>query len=279
MRYEYKHLIPNSKLHQLRQIIAPYVSIDPYAARTDDGQYTVRSIYFDTVNWDMYFEKDDGLAYRDKVRLRAYNDWVPDTKAFLEIKRKYQVPSRKFRVSVDYQKVLQSFKERKFDHVYGELSDKEQINAKRFFYQILSKQLLPVILVSYEREAFISKENPENNVRITFDKNVRSSAFPGVNGLFEERLMRPTFSGYTVLEIKFNEYFPTWLQPIIAAFNLKREALSKYANSLDILQLPHQYKKSSQVRMNARFWQRRRENSKLHKIKADKAIPPNFLKS
>lgn len=277
MRYEYKHLIANEKIDQLRAAIAPFVQIDPYAANQPGQQYTVRSIYFDTVRWSMYDEKNEGIAFRDKIRLRAYNEWYPETVAFLEIKRKYQLPSRKFRVSANYDTIIQCFKGGNIDELFKNKSEQKRNDAKRFFYQLYSKQLLPVVLVCYEREPFIGYGNPENNLRITFDKKVRGYPFPGLDELFHNQEMRLAMPGYTVLEVKFNHYFPLWLKPIIAAFQLKREAISKYANSLDVLRLPHQYGKPTQLRMKAKFWSK--HDTKLPKSETIFSPPktPNKL--
>jgi len=258
LRYEYKHNIADNRIDQLRKALEGYVDLDPYAQSSKNGQYTVRSIYFDTVHWGMYTEKHDGLAFRDKVRLRSYNDWHSESKAFLEIKRKYQIPSRKFRVSANYQSILEAFQGKQLDQLFEkDARGKDQLSdANRFFYQLYSKQLLPVVLISYEREPFIGKGDPENNLRITFDKKVRSYPFPGLDELFQNRNMSLVMPGYTVLEVKFNRYFPQWLKPIIAAFQLKREAISKYVLGLDRLQLPQRYPNPVQLRAQTHFWSR-----------------------
>ena len=50
-------------------------------------------------------------------------------------------------------------------------------NARRFFYQILSRNLRPVVNVIYEREPFAGANfDPENDFRLTFDLHLRSVA-------------------------------------------------------------------------------------------------------
>jgi hypothetical protein len=87
----------------------------------------------------------------------------------------------------------------------------------------------PVVNVMYEREAYLATaSSPENDARITLDKNLRSVAWPAVGDLFDETRAKPVFNGHFILEIKFNHYCPTWLRDIIESFKISREAASKY---------------------------------------------------
>ena len=97
MKYEFKYIVPVSKLDQLREAISPYMELDPYAAKMEAGQYTVRSVYFDTSNFDYYFEKIDGYKVRKKIRIRGYNEQVGGDTVFMEIKRKFKEPIEKDR--------------------------------------------------------------------------------------------------------------------------------------------------------------------------------------
>ncbi|RMG17034.1 MAG: polyphosphate polymerase domain-containing protein [Bacteroidetes bacterium] len=256
LRYEYKHIIHNSKLPDFRAAIASHVQLDPYAAACEAQQYTVRSIYFDTCRWSMYHEKLEGLAFRDKIRLRAYNEYEPQAKVFLEIKRKYQLPTRKFRVALPLEQLPALFGQGDIAGVLHAHKNPTQgmANASRFFYQIYLKQLLPVVLISYEREPYIGQGNPENNVRITLDKSIRAYPFPGLDELFTTRSMRKVFQHHTVIEVKFNHYFPRWLKPIMAGFQLSKVAFSKYVAGVDALQLPRRFARPVQLRSQARLW-------------------------
>ena len=57
----------------IRRALKPYIRLDNFAAKTSSGEYTVRSIYFDTRNMDFYHEKIEGLRVRKKIRVRGYN--------------------------------------------------------------------------------------------------------------------------------------------------------------------------------------------------------------
>ncbi|UCE04953.1 MAG: VTC domain-containing protein, partial [bacterium] len=88
-RRELKHFIAPEMISEVKAIIEPYVEVDPYAKERDNNSYTIRSIYFDTEQFDFYYEKLDGLKIRKKVRVRSYNEFQKEGFAFLEIKRRY----------------------------------------------------------------------------------------------------------------------------------------------------------------------------------------------
>ncbi|MCK5075627.1 MAG: VTC domain-containing protein, partial [Calditrichia bacterium] len=82
-RLEYKYLVPKTLLPVLRSMILPYVEIDEYVSKTGKNNYTVRSIYFDTKNFNLYQEKLTGIKLRKKVRIRSYNQETPSSPLFL----------------------------------------------------------------------------------------------------------------------------------------------------------------------------------------------------
>ena len=67
MKYEYKYLVPNEKLDNLRSSTRPFVFNDKYMDLAGGEGYTVRTIYFDTPGYEYFHEKIDGLKIRKKV--------------------------------------------------------------------------------------------------------------------------------------------------------------------------------------------------------------------
>lgn len=233
MRYEFKYLVPMEQYEALRSAVVPFLRPDGFAAKQPNGIYTVRSIYFDTPGFEMYHTKVDGIAHRLKVRLRGYNKGDERSIVFMEIKRKYEGPILKNRSNAPYGTVLQLFKgQTSLDNLNGEVSNHD--NARRFFYQILSRNMRPVINVIYEREPFLGANfDPENDFRLTFDLHLRSVAYPSVEQLFEETGARFAFPGYFILEIKFNRYCPAWVKHVLERFQLRKEPASKYVGSIN----------------------------------------------
>jgi hypothetical protein len=233
MRYEFKYLVPAEQYEALRCAVVPFLRADGFAAKQPNGIYTVRSIYFDTPGFEMYHTKVDGIAHRMKVRLRGYNKGGEASTVFMEIKRKYEGPILKNRSNTSYGLFLQLFKgQTSLDNLNGEVSNHD--NARRFFYQILSRNMRPVINVIYEREPFLGANfDPENDFRLTFDLHLRSVAYPSVEQLFDEIGARFAFPGYFILEIKFNRYCPAWVKPVLERFQLRKEPASKYVGAIN----------------------------------------------
>jgi len=104
-------------------------------------------------------------------------------------------------------------------------------NASKFLFHYFRFHLKPVVLVMYEREAFINRF--DHSERITFDKFLRSSPYPKIGDLYSNDNVKHTLKKQFILEVKSNKGFPAWMHSIISRFELKREALSKYTMSID----------------------------------------------
>ena len=255
MRYEYKYLVRSDQLPRLRQLVAPFVDLDTYARTSEQGLYTVRSIYFETPHFDFYTEKIEGVPNRKKLRIRGYNQPEAETTVFLEVKRKYQTPTLKYRAPLHFEDVGMIFRGRSIEtYVHNSPKYPEaEVNARRFFYHMHSLQLRPAVLVVYEREAYQERCATPNKLRITFDQNLRSMAYPTLDDLFSEKENKPALPGYFVLEVKFNQTFPAWLSPVIDGLGLKRQALSKSVicrDSQDVRRHASRY----QTQLQARFF-------------------------
>ncbi len=220
-------------MESLRRKITPFLELDKFAEISDNNEYTVRSIYFDSPAYDFYFEKLEGIKNRKKVRLRGYDEQLGNDKVFLEIKRKYDIPIIKYRAPIQYDEAIKVLKNKSLNGFENSnIIDQKKIeNTKRFFYQVFSKNLRPVVLVVYEREAYLSKF--DSTVRVTFDKNLRGAAYPGLEELYDEPFLSPVMSDKFILEVKFNKSFPNWLTPILGQFDLKRRSASKYVFTMD----------------------------------------------
>jgi len=236
LRYEYKYYVPNTKLALLRALMEPYVTLDKYADSCPEKHYTVRSIYFETPDFECYRTKMAGIKNRIKVRLRGYNKENPTNTVFMEIKRKFESPIHKDRAPLTFKGALEAIGGKNLDE-YIEPSEKFQDAkdaAKKFLYNVHARNMKPVVTVIYEREPWLNRfEEPENNLRITFDKNLRSNPYPTLNELYEEKETTYTLKDNFILEIKFNKRFPVWMTPILKMLNLKRQSASKYCLCVD----------------------------------------------
>ena len=231
-RFEFKHLVPNKDLARLRRALAPFVEKDPHV-RKESGEYTVHSIYFDTGGLEYYHQKVAGIQRRKKVRIRGYNEREEGSPVFLEIKRKNNMAISKNRAWLRHGHLEELFAsgnvEEYIRETDGNPGDRE--DARRFFYHMYRYSLRPVVLIHYEREAFFRKLN--SSVRLTIDKNLRSSPFPALADLFAEGRTVDSLSGFFILEVKFHQGLPSWLRTILDDFGLERTSVSKYTIGLD----------------------------------------------
>jgi len=230
-RIEYKYLLPNALIPRVRAEMTPHVEADLPPGQ-DSAEYTVRSAYFDTPNFDCYEEKADGLKMRNKFRVRGYGRGGQKSVVFLEIKRKCDAFIEKHRAPLSHDDLEAFFATRDIEKYIRGASGPAKEDALRFLYHYCRHGLRPSVLVVYDREAYKGKFDP--SLRITFDKNVRGASFPSLAELFDDDRLQIALKGYCIFEVKFFRYaLPSWVRTLISRYELPRLALSKYAICLD----------------------------------------------
>lgn len=232
-RLEYKYLVPERLLDELRENVLPFLNYDKYTLFRDNREYTVRSLYFDTSTLNSYHEKLSGLMDRNKFRIRSYNERTESSPAFLEIKRKSSDFVYKDRFQLSFSDVLSFLQTKDIQLIQNKTSSETELpqSAKNFLFHYESKGLLPIVNVVYDREAYECKFG--STLRVTFDKHVRSSVATSFENLFDESPLKQSLKGFFVLEIKFHKVLPYWIPQIINRYHLIRQAVSKYTIAVD----------------------------------------------
>jgi SPX domain protein involved in polyphosphate accumulation len=231
-RLEYKYYVSTNYLDSLRADMMPFLKYDPFSNIGGKLEYTVRSIYYDSWNLDTYYEKDAGLQNRNKYRIRGYNTLSDDSIVFLEVKRKENDLVSKNRAMLYYNDLDEFINSKNYS-----LIEKCNFNkgitddAKTFLYHYYLHSLQPASLVTYEREAFACKFGTE--LRITFDKNVRTKTSESINELFTEDNLKPSFKDFFVLEVKFERIVPSWIPKVLNNYNIFRDSVSKYGTGME----------------------------------------------
>ena len=218
LRHELKYLITPAELGALRRVLDPLMQRDPNGDK--NNEYIIRSLYFDTIFDDALEEKIAGVGTRKKYRIRIYN--FSDRIIKLECKTKYGDLISKQSVSIPRELADQLI-----------AGDPEGLQRMRHpllhdvFREMRKRLLRPAVIVDYVREAYI---HPAQEVRITFDKQLRT-------GLFSHNMFDPMLPTYQVLddpveilEVKFDEFLPTYLQSVLSGFTAQRMAVSKYVH-------------------------------------------------
>ncbi|HRG58745.1 MAG TPA: polyphosphate polymerase domain-containing protein [Bacteroidia bacterium] len=237
LRYERKYLVNNEFLEPMRKRFMPFLVPDLNADSTElKSEYTVRSIYFDTPHFDSLSEKNEGLENRLKLRIRGYNSYFSGCEVFLEIKRKLGNRIAKNRAITLYDLLEKTLETGELKRSIGKSSEHMKEDAARFLYHLHREAQRPVNLVVYDREPYHGKFDP--GVRITFDKNIRAAVFPHLSELFTNEGLTYVWKDAFILEIKYFEGgMPSWCKSIIQEFEIKHEALSKYASAFQHLEI------------------------------------------
>ena len=216
LRHELKYHITPAELGVLRGVLRPLMQLDPNG--NENNEYHIRSLYFDTINDDALEEKIAGVGNRKKYRIRIYN--FSDRVIKLECKSKYGDLISKQSVSIPRELAEQL--------IAGDPEGLQRMRHPLFhdvFREMRTRLLRPAVIVDYVREAYI---HPAEEVRITFDKQLRT-------GLFSRDMFNPALPTYPVfddpveiLEVKFDEFLPSYLQSVLSGVTAQRSAVSKY---------------------------------------------------
>lgn len=218
---------------EFRKEISPFLELDLFSARSAEKKYTVRSIYYDTNLLDFYRDKIIGLKKRKKIRIRGYNHHSENDVAFLEIKQKNGPTIVKYRAPVLYKNLmtlLHSQDVGRYVMSNNGFTDVQE-HAQRFLAEVLKLNLMPVIKIIYEREAYFYKFNRQ--MRLTMDSNLRSCPKVEVDNLYEEENPVYSLTGQVIVEVKVPDEIPPWLRQVIGRFELQLQALSKYTICLE----------------------------------------------
>jgi SPX domain protein involved in polyphosphate accumulation len=223
-RFESKYRISIHQYHQIKNALVPYMQFDKFTDATPKKRYLVRSLYFDTFDYQAYFEKISGDCNRVKFRIRTYTEDIEDRPTIrVELKVRKGVMMEKY----GYFVTASQYKDF-LDGWHWPLENNPVLNEFERNLQI--KHLRPKVLVEYLREGFQSR--CRENVRITFDHQVKSACS---TSLFPKRGFFRSHHPYTIiLEIKQYEKQPGWLRNIVQQHSLKIEANSKYAQGIEV---------------------------------------------
>lgn len=220
-RNELKYIIRKNQYAELRSVLGNLMEHDRHTG--EDGEYMIRSLYFDDMYMSAYNDKMAGVYQRKKYRIRIYG--CQDTVINLECKYKEgaYIDKRSVRLSREEYGSLMA-------DDWEFLLKKGDVLAEKFFIEGRTALLRPQVIVDYEREPYVLDAG---TVRVTFDKNVRACAVP--NDIFDSNI--PCYDilppDQMIMEIKFTGYLPERVQRIFRGRNLTQTSASKYCACVD----------------------------------------------
>ncbi|HKJ26592.1 MAG TPA: polyphosphate polymerase domain-containing protein [Anaerolineales bacterium] len=224
-RFESKYKISRFQYHQVKNALMPYVQSDPFTKAAPGHKYLVRSLYFDTPEYQAYYEKINGDCNRVKFRIRTYSDSIENNPRIrVELKVRKGVIMEKYGTFVTLSQYQEFMEEWHWALENNPVLDEAERNVHL-------KHLQPKVLVEYFREGYQSRFM--DDLRITFDDKVRS-AFSKTLFPQEKIYFRSHHPQTIILEIKHYKKQPYWLRNIVQQHGLKIVANSKYVQGIEV---------------------------------------------
>lgn len=227
-RQEQKYLITRRQYEELVERIGPEMRNDKNGV---DGKYSVTSLYFDNAEKGIYFETKNKLKYRQKLRLRVYDDANLTSVAFFEVKQKHKKVVNKRRMLLplgEAYRYLEEDGQAGLDHYKTSNSQvMKEIDYFRKFYQ-----LRPEMVVSYSRHALHGIHDSELRITFDFDLRCRKEDLHIENGSYGTHFIDPDL---VVLEVKVDHSVPLWLTRILQELQCEQRSASKFCTSMELL--------------------------------------------
>ncbi len=223
-RTEWKYICNSFDLDQLQKKIEAVLDRDENAT---GEAYHIRSLYFDDYINSCAFDNDAGASERYKWRIRYYNDDHSLIKLEKKVKKNDlcfkkvgNLDEKQYRMIID-------------GDIAGLMADSDDRLVQQFCGEYLYRCLKPVIIVDYERQAFVE---PISNIRITFDRNIAASL--DLDSFLDgDYLCFPIQNaGQHVLEVKFDDILPEHIEKLVHTIKLSRNTFSKYYLSRLVLE-------------------------------------------
>ena len=215
-RYEMKYLLNKKQKEKVLLAMESYMQPDQY------GRSIIRNIYYDTDNYRLIRTSLEKPVYKEKLRVRSYRAASPEDMVFVELKKKYDSVVYKRRINLEERQAAAYLAGTISAPVHTQIT--EEIDYFLEFYQTMK----PKVFLSYEREAFFSKEPGE--FRVTFDENIlfREEDMSLGSEIYGEAILKPE---YTLMEIKTPESIPLWMVKVLSEERINKTSFSKYGSA------------------------------------------------
>lgn len=215
-RYELKYILTREQKKRMLAVMEPHMMLDEY------GRTTIRNIYFDTNHYQLIRESIEKPVYKEKLRIRSYSQALPDSTVFVELKKKYQ--------SLVYKRRMPLSEWEAMDWVCraGHCRADTQIVREIDYFLHLYPDLRPVVFLSYEREAYFTKE--KSDFRVTFDDTIlyRDEELTLQASVWGEPILPENL---VLMEIKCSGGIPLWMIKALSEEGIYRTSFSKYGTA------------------------------------------------
>ena len=229
-RYELKYLLTDAQKEKVLEAMAPYMELDRY------GRTTICNLYYDTDHYRLVRRSIEKPVYREKLRVRSYQQISADGNVFVELKKKFDGIVYKRRLLLPNQAALA--------WLSGEnhCGQHTQIAKEIDYFLKLYGSLRPKVFLSYEREAYYSKDG--SDFRVTFDDTIlcRQEDLSLASPAYGTRILP---EGMTLMEIKCGGGIPMWMTRALSKERIYKTSFSKYGTAYKTLIFPQNHKMNS----------------------------------
>ncbi len=222
-RYEFKYMLTPEQKKKVLQAMEPYMQLDKY------GRTTIRNIYFDTDTYLLIRRSIEKPAYKEKLRIRSYSQAYPDSTVFVELKKKYKHVVYKRRISLPEEEAMEWVEGIRHCHKDTQIS--EEIDYFLQYYETLH----PTVFLSYEREAYYTKE--PSDFRVTFDDTIlcRQEDLSLESPVYGTPILP---EGMVLMEIKCSGGIPLWMTHVLSQEHIYKTSFSKYGTAYKTMIFP-----------------------------------------
>lgn len=256
-RYEKKYRIDAIQYEMLMNFIESRMEEDSRSG------YTIKNLYYDTDNYDLIRASVEKPAYKEKLRLRTYDDKGTNPPAFIELKKKEDgiVYKRRFKTTLSEATAFLG------GGAKPKTKPDDEHTLREIIHFLSINDVSPKAFISYDRKCLRSISDP--NFRMTFDSNIvfknansyscldySGSDKSGYSGLDKSGYSSLEYSGsdksgysglsYSgldksekpvlepekmIMEIKTPSSIPVWLSKILSELEIYPSSFSKYGEA------------------------------------------------
>lgn len=221
-RYEMKFLLTRAQKERLLQTMEPYMALDQY------GRTTIRNVYFDTDDYRLIRRSLEKPVYKEKLRLRSYRLATPQSRVFVELKKKYN--------GVVYKRRLALAEEEAVCWLLGHKQVPDnQIGREVEYFLSYYGPVCPAVFLSYEREAYYCRQG--GDFRLTLDENIlaRQEEISLEAPVWGTPLLE---ADKTLMEVKTSGGIPLWLTAFLTREGIYKTSFSKYGTAYQTMIYP-----------------------------------------
>lgn len=207
-RFEKKYLLDKDQYDQLMEKLKDHIVPDKFF------KAQINSIYYDTDDHQMIRRSIEKPEYKEKLRVRSYEDADKDDRVFVELKKKLDGIVYKRRAQAKCDDVLSDIDHCKFDD--------EQVSKEIGYVLNCYHGLKPSIYIGCSRNSFVDKD--DEDLRITFDSDLRYR----MNDLSLRKSDKDRkLTDQIVMELKVKQAMPIWLCRILDEVKAYPQSYSK----------------------------------------------------